>query len=104
MNFKLDEEQQLLRDETQKLSREVFKDRAARWDQNSEVPWDNIKLLAEKGYFGLIVPEEHGGSGGSIFGLILALEQIASCNSALTRRRNAICQESLPENSSHLTP
>ena len=80
MNFKLDEEQQLLRDETQKLSREVFKDRAARWDQNSEVPWDNINLLAEKGYFGLIVPEEHGGSEGSIFGLILALEQIAwSC-------------------------
>jgi len=80
MNFKLTEEQQLLRDEAQKLSREVFKDRAARWDQNSEVPWDNIKLLAEKGYFGLIVPEEHGGAGGSIFGLILTLEQIAwSC-------------------------
>jgi len=75
MNFKLDENQQLLQNEAQKLAREVFKDRAARWDQNAEVPWENIRLLAEQGYLGLLVPEAYGGSGGSIMDLVLVLEQ-----------------------------
>ena len=75
MNFKLDENQQLLQNEAQKLAREVFKDRAARWDQNAEVPWDNIKLLAEQGYLGLLVPEQYGGSGGTLMDLVLVLEQ-----------------------------
>jgi butyryl-CoA dehydrogenase len=75
MNFKLDENQQLLQNEAQKLAREVFKDRAVRWDQNAEVPWDNIRLLAEQGYLGLLIPEQYGGSGGSIMDLVLVLEQ-----------------------------
>ena len=75
MNFKLDESQLFLQSEAQKLARDVFRDRAARWDHNAEVPWDNIKLLAEQGYLGLLVPEEYGGSGGSIMDLVLVLEQ-----------------------------
>jgi len=62
MNFKLSQEQELLREQARKLAREVFRVRAARWDENREVPWDNIKLLAEQGYFGLLVAEEHGGA------------------------------------------
>ena len=38
MDFKLSEEQKLLRDNAQKLAREVFKDKAAQWDRNAEVP------------------------------------------------------------------
>lgn len=75
MDFQLTPEQITLRDEAQKLARHVFKNRAARWDQNAEVPWDNIKLLAEQGYFGLLVPEQYGGSGGTIMDLVLVLEQ-----------------------------
>ena len=75
MNFKLDDDQTILQHEAQKLAREVFKDRAARWDQNAEVPWENIKLLAEQGYLGLLVPEQYGGSGGTIMDLVLVLEQ-----------------------------
>src|SRR5687768_11372809 len=75
MNFKLDDDQTILQNEAQKLAREVFKDRAARWDQNAEVPWENIKLLAEQGYLGLLVPEQYGGSGGTIMDLVLVLEQ-----------------------------
>ena len=50
MDFKLSQDQVLVRDEARQLAREAFKDRAARWDRNAEVPWDNIRLLAEKGY------------------------------------------------------
>lgn len=75
MDFQLTQEQELLRNEARKLAREVFKDRAARWDQNAEVPWDNIRLLAAQGYFGLIVPEEYGGAGGTLMDLVLVLEE-----------------------------
>jgi butyryl-CoA dehydrogenase len=75
MNFKLTENHIVLRDEAQRLAREVFKERAARWDQNAEVPWENIKLLAEQGYLGLLVPEQYGGSGGTIMDLVVVLEQ-----------------------------
>jgi alkylation response protein AidB-like acyl-CoA dehydrogenase len=77
MDFKLAPDQEMLRSEAQKLAREVFKDRAARWDQNAEVPWDNIKLLAEQGYFGIVIPEQYGGSGGTVMDLVLVLEQFA---------------------------
>jgi alkylation response protein AidB-like acyl-CoA dehydrogenase len=75
MDFRLSQDQELVRNEARKLAREVFKDRAARWDENAEVPWDNIRLLAEKGYFGLIIPEEHGGAGGTLMDLVLVLEE-----------------------------
>lgn len=75
MDFKLDENQQLLQNEARKLARDVFRDRAARWDRNAEVPWENIRLLAEQGWLGLIVPERYGGSGATIMDLVLALEQ-----------------------------
>jgi alkylation response protein AidB-like acyl-CoA dehydrogenase len=75
VDFKLSQEQELLRSGARKLAREVFRDRAARWDERREVPWDNIRLLAEQGYFGLLVPEEYGGAGGSIMDLALVLEE-----------------------------
>ena len=75
MDFKLTEQQEMVKSEAQRLAREVFKDRAQRWDENSEVPWDNIKILAEQGYLGLLVPEQYGGAGGSIMDLVLVLEQ-----------------------------
>ncbi|MGZ8197666.1 MAG: acyl-CoA dehydrogenase family protein [Burkholderiales bacterium] len=75
MNFKLSEGQLVIQNEAQRLARDVLKDRAARWDQNAEVPWENIRLLAEQGYLGLLVPERYGGAGGTIMDLVLVLEQ-----------------------------
>lgn len=80
MDFRLSSEQELLRNEARKLAREVLQERAARWDQNAEVPWDNIRLLARQGYLGLLVPEQYGGGGGSLLDLVLVLEEFGwSC-------------------------
>lgn len=75
MDFKLSQEPELLRNEARKLAREVFKDRAARWDRNAEVPWDNLHLLARQGYFGLMIPEQYGGTGATLMDLVLVLEE-----------------------------
>lgn len=75
MDFTLSPQQTMLRDQARRLTREVFKDRAARWDRNAEVPWDNLRLLAEHGYFGFLIPEEYGGTGGSLADFVLILEE-----------------------------
>ncbi|MDB6002669.1 MAG: hypothetical protein JWP52_4368, partial [Rhizobacter sp.] len=52
MDFKLSHEQELIQAEARRISREVLRDKAARWDQNAEVPWENIHLMAKNGYMG----------------------------------------------------
>jgi alkylation response protein AidB-like acyl-CoA dehydrogenase len=77
MDFQLSEEQKMIQGEARRVAREVFKDKAARWDKNAEVPWENIQLLGEKGYLGIVIPESHGGSGGTLMDLVLVLEELA---------------------------
>lgn len=77
MDFQLTSEQVALQDEARRVAREVLRDKAARWDTNAEVPWENIRLLAENGYMGIVVPEELGGAGGTLMDLVVVLEELA---------------------------
>lgn len=77
MDFRLTEEQEIIRAEARRIAGEVLKDKAARWDRNAEVPWENIEFLARRGYMGVMMPEEYGGSGGSLLDLVLILEELA---------------------------
>jgi len=77
LNFNLDEEQKLIQQEARRIGRGTLAERAARWDHNAEVPWENIRLLADAGYMGTVVPESLGGSGASLMDLVLILEELA---------------------------
>ncbi len=77
MDFQLSEEQKMIQGEARRIARDVLRDKAARWDQNAEVPWENIHFLAERGYMGTVVPESHGGWGGSLMDLVLILGELA---------------------------
>lgn len=44
--------------------------------QNAEPPLPNLKVLAESGLVGITIPEEYGGSGGSILHAVVAVEEI----------------------------
>ncbi len=77
MNFQLDEELQMLRETVGKMADNIFRPLAARWDQNAEPPLPNLKVLAESGLLGITIPEEYGGSGGSIMHAVIAVEEIA---------------------------
>ncbi|NYT61597.1 acyl-CoA dehydrogenase family protein [Alcaligenaceae bacterium] len=82
MNFELTPQQIELRDAARKLSKEVFQDKAARWDREEEFPEENKKLLCELGYLGLSVAEEHGGSGLGLVDTYLVIEEIAKVDLA----------------------
>lgn len=76
-NFDLTEEQQQI----QQAAREFVKDnvapRAQELDESAEFPEDIFKGLAELGFLGLSIPEEHGGSGFDTLSYILVVEELA---------------------------
>ena len=77
MDFRLTDEQRMLRRTIRDLVEKEMKPRAAEWDRSGELPWDNIRRLAEIGVTGLTIPTEYGGAGQSLLEGVFAIEEIA---------------------------
>lgn len=80
----LTEEQQMVRDMARDFARERLAPGAAERDRSGEPPRD---LLAEMGGLGLLgmgVPEEWGGAGADFVAYVLALEEIAAADGAVS--------------------
>jgi alkylation response protein AidB-like acyl-CoA dehydrogenase len=74
---RLTEDQVLLRDTVRELADARIAPRAAEIDRSGEFPEDIRRLLAEQDVLGLPFPVEHGGVGGDLLTVCLAIEQIA---------------------------
>jgi alkylation response protein AidB-like acyl-CoA dehydrogenase len=74
---RLTEDQVLLRDTVRDLADARIAPRAAEIDRSGEFPEDIRKLLADQDILGLPFPVEHGGVGGDLLTICLAIEQIA---------------------------
>ena len=77
MDFQLTEEQKQIVHLVDELGRKEFAEKAARWDENHEYPWDNIHKLRESGLLGMTIPEEYGGQGRSLIDAVLSIETAA---------------------------
>ncbi len=77
MDFRLTEEQQMLKDMVHRLALEKFAPKAAEIDEKEHFPEDNFKTLAENGLLGVQIPEEYGGAGAGMLSLILVIEEVA---------------------------
>jgi alkylation response protein AidB-like acyl-CoA dehydrogenase len=75
--YRLTEEQLMLRDAVRVLADEQIQPRAAEIDRTAEFPWDVKDLLASHDILGLPFPEKHGGLGGHLLTVCLAVEQIS---------------------------
>jgi len=67
----------MLRDAVRVLADEQIAPRAAEIDRTAEFPWDVKELLASHDILGLPFPTEHGGLGGDLLTICLAVEQIS---------------------------
>jgi alkylation response protein AidB-like acyl-CoA dehydrogenase len=74
---RLTEEQVLLRDTIREMAAARIAPRAADIDRSGEFPEDIRQLLAEQDVLGLPFPVEHGGVGGDLLTVCLAVEEIA---------------------------
>jgi alkylation response protein AidB-like acyl-CoA dehydrogenase len=77
VHFELPDELAELQATVRKLAQERVAPRAREIDETGEYPQDLFELFVDAGLTGLCIPEEHGGSGAGIFGLTLAIEEVA---------------------------
>jgi alkylation response protein AidB-like acyl-CoA dehydrogenase len=75
--FRLTEEHEMLRDAVRVLADEQVAPRAADIDRTAEFPQDLRRLLADQDILALPFPEEHGGLGGELLSICLAVEQLS---------------------------
>jgi alkylation response protein AidB-like acyl-CoA dehydrogenase len=75
--FRLTEEHQMLRDAVRVLADERVAPRAAEVDRTGEFPEDLRRLLADHDILALPFPEAHGGLGGELLSVCLAIEQLS---------------------------
>lgn len=77
MQYRLTEEQELVRANVRKLAEERIVPRAGEIDKTGEYPWDLLELFKQQDLMGLSVPEEYGGSGADMLTYCLVVEEVA---------------------------
>jgi len=78
----LNEDQTSIRDMARQFARERLKPFAADWDREHRYPAEAIAEMAQLGFFGMLVPEQWGGSDTGYIAYALALEEIAAGDGA----------------------
>jgi alkylation response protein AidB-like acyl-CoA dehydrogenase len=76
MDFHLTEEQKMIQEAAREFAREFLAPRAAELDRTGTFPMENFKEAAKRGFAGLLVPEEFGGSGLGNMALAIVLAEI----------------------------
>ena len=76
MNFELSAEHETFRKVVRDFAAAEIAPHAARWDREHHFPVELMPALGELGVFGLIAPEEYGGSGADLTSLCVAIEEI----------------------------
>ncbi|WP_276258951.1 acyl-CoA dehydrogenase family protein [Haloglomus litoreum] len=70
----LNDEQRMIVSSLRDICEDKFEKTAADW--NGEMPWENLRILADQGFYGINLAEEYGGGGMTEFEAILATEVI----------------------------
>lgn len=91
----LSKEQEMIREAIGDFARGRLAPFAAEWDRQAIFPREALQEMAELGLFGMIVPEEWGGSGSDYVSFALALEEIAAgdgaCSTIISVTNSVVC-------------
>ncbi|MVZ96436.1 acyl-CoA dehydrogenase [Sphingorhabdus sp. IMCC26285] len=84
MDFSLTEEQQFLKESSRRFAQAELAPLAAKLEsENSALPHQMVKRMAEMGFLGINIPEELGGMGLSNLDALIVLEELAKVSSAV---------------------
>jgi alkylation response protein AidB-like acyl-CoA dehydrogenase len=78
----LSEEEQMFRDTVRAFAQQTIKPHVRQMDEKGEFRHDLIEEFFRLGLMSIAVPEEHGGSGGTFFQTILAIEELSAVDSS----------------------
>src|SRR5688572_26267588 len=77
MDFRLSEEQQLLRRTVREFAEAEIRPHVMEWDEAQRFPMDLLPKLAALGLTGVQFPEEYGGAGLSAVDYSICIEELA---------------------------
>ncbi len=78
MLFKLTDEQIMIQTMAREFARKEIAPTAAERDRTKEFPSDNLKMMGELGFLGMMTPIEYDGGGADSISYVLALSEIAA--------------------------
>ena len=95
MNFKLTEEHQSVREAAKNFAESECKSGVIERDTHQKVGLDQLKMLGELGFMGMMVDPKYGGSGMDTLSYVLAVEEIskidASISVAMSVNNSLVC-------------
>jgi butyryl-CoA dehydrogenase len=95
MDFDLTEEQRLVRDSARDFATREIAPKAAEIDKSGRWPAEIVQKMAELGFLGMAIPEEHGGAGLDTLTYALVMEEIsaacASCGVIMSVNNSLFC-------------
>src|SRR5688500_1387561 len=95
MDFDLSEEQRLVRDTARDFATREIAPKAAEIDKSGRWPAEVVAKMAELGFLGMAIPEEHGGAGLDNLSYSLVMEEIsaacASCGVIMSVNNSLFC-------------
>ena len=94
MDFKLTEEQVILKRTLREFAESQVAPGASERDENARFPSELIPRMAQLGLFGIMVPEQYGGSGYDTVSAAIVIEELARVDAAtalIVAAHNALC-------------
>jgi alkylation response protein AidB-like acyl-CoA dehydrogenase len=83
MTFELSEEHESFRQVVRDFAEKEIAPHVAQWDREHHFPVDVVHAMGELGLFGLVVPEEYGGSAGDFTSLCVAIEELGRIDQSI---------------------
>ena len=83
MHFDLTDEQEAFRKVVRDFAEAEIAPHAEAWDRDHTFPTDVVRAMGDLGLFGLVFPEEYGGSGADFTTLCVAIEELARVDQSM---------------------
>lgn len=95
MNFQLTDEQKMIRQAAKEFAQNELLPGVIERDEKQKFPAEQIKLLGELGFMGMMVKPEYGGSGLDTISYVLAMEELskidASASVCMSVNNSLVC-------------
>ncbi|MDR3256860.1 MAG: acyl-CoA dehydrogenase family protein [Endomicrobium sp.] len=96
MDYMLSEEEQMMVETARTIAIEKMKPVREHYDEEEEFPWEIVKEFAKADLCGVYIPEEYGGFGKGIMGLVLVVEELCKVDGAIALSLAATALGTLP--------
>ena len=96
MDYFFSEEEQMMIETARTIAREKMKPVREHYDEKEEFPWEIVKEFAQADLCGVYIPEEYGGFGKGIMGLVLVVEELCKVDGAVALSLAATALGTLP--------